>query len=118
MILQDSNSVFWQVGVTDGGLLTTTVVGSGPATPTILKDQSNASLWTMGVTAAGLLTTTSVGSGSSVAYVALFSSPSGIQWNMQIAPASGGILQTVLATVTVLSAFGATYQVFQSSDDW
>jgi hypothetical protein len=118
MILQDSSLVFWLVGVTDSGILTTTVVGSGPATPTILKDQSNASLWNMVVSTTGNLETVSVGSGSSVAYVVLYSSPSSIQWNMAILPLSGGILDTTFVGSVQAGIVSSGYDIFQSGDDW
>jgi hypothetical protein len=95
MILQDSNSVFWVINVLDSGTLTQTVVSSGPATPTILRDSSNGTLWSIGITTAGTLTQTSVGSGAYVPYVELFSIPSRLLYNLQINPGSGGLLQTV-----------------------
>src|SRR6185437_13388572 len=93
IILQDSNLVFWRVGVTNDGLVTTTVVPAGPATPTILSDSGT--LYTLGVDTLGRLTTTVVGSGTSVASVPLFTA-TGTRWELMIVPASAGILETVL----------------------
>lgn len=82
----------WTVSVTDGGLLTTTLIGPGSAGAVFLNDWAGLT-WQLGVTTGGLLTTNSVGTASNQTFISL-SSPSALIWYLTVNPA--GLLMTAL----------------------
>src|ERR1700758_3299340 len=94
VILQDSGSNYWLVGVSDDGTtLNTTPVGAGPANPPTFIDHSNTSYWLLTVDTAGNLGTSS-GVAPGVDYVILIS-PGGYAWQLSVVPGtSGSSLQT------------------------
>lgn len=94
MIFQDSNSIFWLIQITDGGQLWPVVVGAGPITPTILLDSGDSTLWQLGIDTLGRVTFSLVGSGSAVSSVRIYSTPSGIPWELSLVPFSRDELET------------------------
>jgi hypothetical protein len=79
--LQDSNSVYWQLGITTTGDLTQTVVGPQTIVPLVLKDISN-NYWQLGITINGDLTQTPT-SPAATTFIQLIDSSGGI-WNVSI----------------------------------
>lgn len=92
--LQDSNSVYWQLGITTLGQITTTVVGTQVIVPLVLRDVS-LGYWQLSVSILGQVTQTSVGA-TDLTEIILFDS-NGQRWLIGV---------TVLGQLTRTPFFG------------
>jgi len=60
LVLRDSSTKLWSIGVSDIGILTSTPVTQGVEQPLTLNDPGNTTSWKIGVTTLGQITTTQV----------------------------------------------------------
>lgn len=96
LILQDSSGQNWSVGVTNGGLITTSKVSNVTAQLPVLVDSSR-NFWNLQITTIGLLQTspTVLHTSTAVNNIGLIS-PNQSTYALQVLPT--GIIQTLLAT--------------------
>jgi hypothetical protein len=86
--LQDSGSVYWQLGVTTDGREQNTVVGTQTVVTLVIRDPSSA-YWQLGITTAGRLTATSTGA-AATSTIVLADSSSQLWW---LSVQAGGRIQ-------------------------
>ncbi len=92
ILLQDSSSGIWLIGVTDAGLLTCTPSSGTPVT--VFLNDTNGNSWQLGITTGGILTTTPVPNSSYPASITL-TSLYGIPYRLLVTPSGmGGALPT------------------------
>lgn len=79
--LEDSNSVYYQLGITTIGQIITTVVGAQTIVNLILED-SGSNYWQLGVSTIGQVITTSIGA-TSITSIILFDGI-GVKWTIGV----------------------------------
>ena len=101
--LEDSSGGIWGVGITTGGLITTTLLAGTPNT--LYLNDSLGNTWQVRISTGGILSTTSVAIGDNPQSIVLIDSL-GITWEVSIT--TGGLLQTMQAanatTETILAS--------------
>lgn len=90
ILLQDSSSGIWSLGVTTGGLLTTTSVSGLPRT--LFINVAGLQSWQIGVTTGGLLTSTLVTFAPNRVQFIVLKDSSEQNWTLSVL--QGGLLQT------------------------
>jgi hypothetical protein len=100
IILQAPNGSLWSLGVSDGGVLSQTAVGSGTPQTLFLTDLGGANSWQIKVSNAGVLSQTGVAFSSSYANGLQMVSASGtLIWRLQVL-AGGALQQMALGIVS------------------
>lgn len=93
--LQDANGNFWNLGITDAGILTTTPIVAGVPSILQINDLLDTTSWQIGVTITGVLTTTAIALNPALPEQLLISSSGTFQYELLVT--SLGILQTLQA---------------------
>ncbi len=92
IFLLDSTAQCWQIGVTNGGLLTTTAVTGTAPTFILINDTSLATTWMLEVDPSGMLQVVSAGTPTTAPYTYTITAPNGLNWSLRV---NQGLLQTM-----------------------